>query len=166
MSIYKPRRPKFDEIYQGEWDYPDYLGVGLSFEGVPNDYKLFLDLLMDVSCNPISARRILDILERNEIKYVTVMAALDFNRIGHELAELGVVMKITPPFDYQDPNSIHNNSLVDQAVLNIIKNNENDIELDDDLKVIFEQRLVDATKSFEEKPHNLGPYDRNYKRTY
>lgn len=89
MSIYKPRRPKFDEIYQGEWDYPDYLGVGLSFEGVPNDYKLFLDLLMDVSCNPISARRILDILERNEIKYVTVMAALDFNRIGHELAKLG-----------------------------------------------------------------------------
>lgn len=160
------RRLKFEDFYQGEWDYPECMGVGLSFEGVPNDYKLFLDLLMDVSCNPVSARRILDILERNEVKYVTVMAALDFNRIGHSLAKLGVVMKITPPFDYKDPEAISNNSLVDMAVFNIIRDNKNDIELDDELKVIFEQRLVEATKSFEEKPHNFGPYDRNYKRIY
>lgn len=157
---------KFEDFYQGEWGYPDYMGVGLSFEGIPTDYKLFLDILMNVSCNPISARRILDILEKNEVKYVTVMAALNFNKIGHALAELGVVMKITPPFDYKDPNFIDNNSLVDQAVLNIIKNNKNNIKLTDDLKVIFEQRLVDARKSFEEKPHNLGPYDIKHKRTY
>lgn len=162
----KSRRPKFDEIYQGEWEYEFPMGVGLSFEGVPTDYKIFLDILMGVSCNPISARRILDILERHEIKYVTVMAALDFNEIARLLAEIGVIMKITPPFDYKDPEAISNNSLVDMAVFNIIRDNKNDIELDDDLKVIFEERLVEATKSFEEKPHNYGPYDRDYKRTY
>ena len=162
----KSRRPKFDEIYQGEWDYEFSMGVGLSFEGVPTDYKIFLDILMGVSCNPISARRILDILERHEIKYVTVMAALDFNEIARLLADIGVVMKITPPFDYPDPEYIQNNSLVDQAVFNMIRDQKNDIKLGDEFKEIYEQRLADVQKSIEEKPHNYGPYDRDYKRTY
>lgn len=166
MSIYKPKRPKFDEIYQGEWEYELTMGVGLSFEGVPTDYKIFLDVLMGVSCNPISARRILDVLERHEIKYVTVMAGLNFNEIASSLAKIGVVMKITPPFDYADPEYIQKNSLVDEAVLNTVMDKKNNIKLDGELKQIYEKRLADSQKSLEKKPHNYGPYDRNYKRTY
>jgi hypothetical protein len=162
----KQFRPKFNELYKGEWDYPEYMGVGLSFCGIPNDYKLFLDILMSVSCNPVSSRRILEILEKNETKYVTVMARLDFNDIAKQLLEVGVSMQIVPPFDYADPEFIDNNSRVDMAVLNVLRGDETPLNLDEKLHVIFEQRLTDAQTSFSERPHNFGPYDRNFKRTY
>lgn len=162
----KPFRPKFNDLYKGEWDYPEYMGVGLSFYGIPNDYKLFLDILMSVSCNPVSSRRILEILEKNETKYVTVMARLDFNDIANQLLSIGVSMKIVPPFDYADPNFIENNSRVDMAVLNVLRGDEQPVPLDEKLHAVFKQRLTDAQRSFEERPHNFGPYDRNYKRTY
>lgn len=151
-------RLKFEDFYQGEWDYSECMGVGLSFEGVPTDYKRFLDILMDVSCNPVSARRILDVLEKQEIKYVTVMSRLDFNMIGHALKTVGVVMKIVPPFEYKNRESIDLNEQVDFAVLKVIRDGDNTVEIDNEYQLIFEQRLIDVKRSLEDKPHTFGPY--------
>lgn len=156
-----PRGIKFEDFYQGEWPYPLNMGVGLSFEGIPNDYQIFLDILMNASCNPVSARRILDILERNEIKYVTVMALLDFNSIGHALKEIGVVMKIVPPFEYENPNSPNDNDLIDRSVLDVVQSGTTEITFNESDKLVFEQRLKDFTNSITNQPYHFGPYDRN-----
>ena len=155
-----PRRIKFEDFHQGEWPYPLDMGVGLSFEGIPNDYQIFLDILMNASCNPVSSRRILDILERNEIKYVTVMSLLDFNSIGHALAGIGVVMKIVPPFEYKDTNRPNDNDLIDRGVLEFVQDGTMDIKFNETDQLIFEQRLKDFTSSIANKPYNFGPYDR------
>jgi len=160
-----PRKLKFEDFYQGEWPYPESMGVGLSFEGIPNDYQVFLDILMNASCNPVSSRRILTILEKNEIKYVTVMSLLDFNSIGHDLAEIGVVMKIVPPFEYKDFNSPNENDLIDRGVLEFVQDGTTNIKYNETDQLIFEQRLKDFTSSVTNKPYHFGPYDRNKRNT-
>jgi len=154
------RKLKFGDYYQDDWNYDELMGVGLSFQGVPSDYKKFLDILMGVSCNPISARRILDILEKGETKFVTVMALLNFHEIGDALKEIGVTMKITPPFNYAHPDDINNNSQVDLAVFHTISGKESNIKLDERFKNLYEERLLNTQKSIQEKPHNFGPYER------
>lgn len=160
------KRPRFDDFYKGEWDYHSSAGVGLSFSGVPTDYISFLDILMGASCNPISSRRILNILERNETKYVTVMDSLNFNEIGHKLKEIGVTMKITPPFEYANETDIDDNSKIDMAVLAIVADKEYKITLEEKFTATFTERLLETQRSLEDKPHNFGPYDNNYKRTH
>lgn len=154
---------KYDRYYNGEWPYDEMLGVGLSFEGKPTDYKIFLDILMEVSCNPIAARRILEVLGRGEKKYVTVMSGLNFNSIGDKLKEVGVVMKMVEPYDYNKSGSIltpEKNDMVDREVLLTILKKDNNVELEIELKAIYEERLKEAKRNIEEKPHNFGLYDR------
>ncbi len=155
------KRPKFDKLYKGEWPYEEYLGVGLSFEGCPTDYKAFLDLLMGESCNPISSRRILNILENGGKKYVTVMARLNFNYIWEELNKLGVKMEITPPYEYEKEGAdyISKNSEMDQMVLKKIKDENFEVDFSTIDKDIYEQRLIETKKSLIEKPYNFGRYE-------
>lgn len=152
------KKPKFEEFYQEEWPYDQSEGVGLSFYGVPNDYKKFLDILMQASCNPVSARRILNVLERNETKYVTVMFGLNFNIIGNELKKIGVVMKITAPFNYPNPTDIDDNSIIDSAVLSFIKDEKYKVDIDPKFEDTFKERLKETQESISFKPHNFGPY--------
>lgn len=152
---------KFDKYYSGEWNYDLRLGVGLSFFGVPSDYRKFLDILHGVSCNPVSARRILGILESGERKYVTVMSKLNFNEIGDNLKTVGVEMRIEIPYDYKNENEISDNSLVDSQVLSEILKKDSNIEgLENNLKELFKERLLDFKDSIEKRPHNFGLYDR------
>lgn len=156
----KEFRPDFDDYFQKEWVFPQSIGVGLLFEGVPNDYNKFLDFLMSFSCNPVSSRRILDILEKGEKKFVTVMAHLKFNEIGDGLKELGVSMKIVPPFEYEDPEFPSISEEIDFAILSKIRNREIDLSFleNDKLKLEYEKRLIDTQRSIEEKPNGFGPY--------
>lgn len=147
------RRPKFDDLYKGDWQYDLSDGVGLAFSGVPTDYKIFLDILLQASCNPISSRRILNVLERNEIKYVTVMAFLNFNEIFHQLKEIGVKMEIVPPFKYEKTNSIEINTYIDRVVFDSIMNTENIHELDEESIKIYEERLIETKESLLNKPY-------------
>lgn len=152
---------KFDKYYNGEWKYDLSLGVGLSFSGVPNDYKIFLDIMQGASCNPVSARRILNVLESGEVKYVTVMSRLDFNQIGDELKMVGVEMQITSPYNYKDSNEILNNSMVDEEVLSLLLNNKSIYkDLEGDLKLLSKERLLEFKESVKNRPHNFGLYER------
>lgn len=154
---------KYSRYYEGDWPYNESLGVGLSLEGNPMDYREFLDILMEVSCNPIAARRILEVLGRGEKKYVTVMSGLNFNSIGDKLKEVGVVMKMIEPYDYNKSGSIltpEKNDIVDREVLLTILKKDNNVELESELKAIYEERLKEAKRNIEEKPHNFGVYER------
>lgn len=153
-------RPNFDDYYQDEWSFDQSMGVGLLFEGVPNNYNKFLDFLMSFSCNPVSSRRILNILEKGDKKFVTVMSSLNFNEIGHGLKELGVTMKVVAPFEYEEPEYPSISEQIDFAVLSKIKNKECDLSfLDNDrLKMEYEKRLIDVQRSIKERPNSFGPY--------
>lgn len=146
---------KFDEIYSGEWPYELSDGVGLSFKGVPTNYMAFLDLLMSVSCNPVSSRRILAILERGEEKLVTVMASLDFNYIGYEMQQLGVTMSIIPPYDYGLSNYVIESEEIDRAVFMDFLGKPYEINEDEKSLAIFRDRQNEFKESITRTPN--GP---------
>lgn len=155
------RKPRFGKCYTGDWPYESSAGVGLSFQGVPTDYKKFLDIVMGESCNPVSARRILKILESGEKKYVTVMDGLNFEYIWESLKEIGVTMEVTPPYEYEKEgyDYIQKNSEIDRAVLETIKNKDNSVDLKDINIEIYEERLKATRESLEVQPHNFGRYE-------
>ena len=117
--------------------------------------------MQGASCNPVSARRILNVLESGEVKYVTVMSRLDFNQIGDELKMVGVEMQITSPYNYKDSNEILNNSMVDEEVLSLLLNNKSIYkDLEGDLKLLSKERLLEFKESVKNRPHNFGLYER------
>ena len=141
---------KFGSYYQGEWPYQPNDGVGLDFHGVPTDDNEFLYILTGASCNEIAALRILDALKLNEHKQVTVMAGLFFDDIGDSLKNIGVQMKIIPPFIYKNPHHIEDNLKIDFAALAEIKGDKaNDyvMNLTDEQKQEVQRRVKQTRNS-------------------
>lgn len=90
-------RPAFNTLWQGEWPYKSYEGVGLHLVGLPTDEHAFTLMLMQHSCHPDATKRIIERIRTNGEDRLTVMSALHFDKIAVEMAALGVTMKIIPP---------------------------------------------------------------------
>ena len=150
-------RLKFGKYFLEDWPYSIYEGVGLKFVGKPTDTLRFLDILMVADCNPIASRRILDVLERGEIKQVTVMAGLFFDEIGDSLADIGVQMKIIPPYHYPTKNHIENNAKIDYAVMDHLKGEVSTYVKNltpTQLKEV-ERRIIEAKNSISKIPYGF-----------
>jgi len=94
-----PYRPKFDSLYSGPWPYDSSMGVGMRFDGLPNDKEAFIEYLMDFSCHPKAGERIYSRIGCNGFDMVTVMSNLPFNEIANGLKRFGVSMSIIPPLE-------------------------------------------------------------------
>jgi hypothetical protein len=76
------------------------MGVGLRFEGLPNNHDKFIEYLMDYSCNPMAGERIYSRIKTVGYDMLTVMSALPFDEIAVGLKELfGVKMTVIPPME-------------------------------------------------------------------
>ncbi len=95
-------RPRFGRFHTGPWPHDCSAGVGLAMSGAPTDSAAFVLLMQDYSCNPPAARRILAELCAGLTKRTTVMAGLDFERLGEALAALGVALAIIEPAEPAD----------------------------------------------------------------
>lgn len=92
-------RPKFDSLYSGEWPYESMDGVGMYFEGIPNDRDKFIETLMDYACHPKASARIYSRIREHGFDRLTVMFNLPFDEIAVVLKGFGVTMKIIPPLE-------------------------------------------------------------------
>lgn len=149
-------RPQFGKFYTEAWPYDSHVGVGMEFKGVPNNEIAFIDLLQGESCNPVATRRIYDTLLKEGVKLTTVMASLNFERIGLALEELGVTLRIIPPVE---PEKI-NDGVEDRAVLALYRGDE---EILKDFPEEKQQELrlkMDIFKSsVKAYPHHFGNYE-------
>jgi len=89
--------PRFKSLWQEPWPYAEYEGVGLRFDGLPNDKDAFIAFLMEYSCHPSAGARIYARIDRAGHDLLTVMSRLDFDAIAIGLKELGVTMSIIAP---------------------------------------------------------------------
>lgn len=150
-------QPKFGTYYTKEWLHHQDLGVGLNFIGKPTDVNEFLTILQEVSCNPVAAHRILNDLIQNGHRATTVMSHLPFQFIGDMLKNIGVTMEIIEP--KVSPFSMYTDIVAFQlaqgetADLEILSKHELPEAL---------LRAENAKKSFNENPHNFGPFDPDF----
>ena len=117
--------------------------------------QILFGFLMIADCNPIASRRILAVLERGEIKQVTVTAGLFFDEIGDSLADIGVQMKIIPPYHYPTKNHIEDNAKIDYAVMDHLKGEASTYVKNltsTQLKEV-ERRIIEAENSISKIPY-------------
>ena len=151
--------PRFNKYYNGEWPYSPRDGVGLKLTGYPTDIDQFLEILHGEICNPVAARRILDALEKDNIKYTTLMYHINFNYVGDMLKELNVKMEIVPPA----PSEKLNNQEIDFVVLDIALGGKRPSASQfkpDELPQV-DDRLAAFKRSIAQHEHDFGPYDKN-----
>jgi hypothetical protein len=90
-------RPDFDSLHSGPWPHHPSDGVGMRFEGLPNDKDGFIEFLMDFSCGPSAGKRIYSRISEFGYDMLTVMSLLPFDEIAVGLKKFGVTMSIIPP---------------------------------------------------------------------
>lgn len=95
------RSPKFGFLYSGIWPYEEFMGVGMLFEGIPNDKDKdkFIEWMMDYSCHPKAGERIYNRLCTIGYDKLTVMFSLPFDEIAIGLRIFGVKLSIIPPLE-------------------------------------------------------------------
>jgi hypothetical protein len=153
-------RPDFNNYFNGEWNYNQSEGVGLKLTGYPTNVNKFIELLHNESCNPVATRRILKELNEKKIKYTTLMSHLNFNYIGDQLKEIGVIMEIIPPA----PSNKIQNAELDYLAFDLFQNKQQMqfIQLGEIDKKEIEERLAIFKESFDKHQSDFGPYDRDY----
>lgn len=72
-------------------------GVGLRFDGYPNDIERFNWVLAKEGCHPNATNRILSRITLNGYDLLTVMSLLNFDWIINELAKIGVTVTFITP---------------------------------------------------------------------
>lgn len=93
------RNLKFGFLYSGNWTYELFMGVGMLFEGIPNDKGKFIEYMMDYSCHPKAGERIYNRLCSFGYDKLTVMSGLPFEEIAIGLRVFGVKLSIIPPLE-------------------------------------------------------------------
>lgn len=74
-------------------------GVGIRFDGYPNDVIKFKWILAKESCHPKAADRILNRITKNGYDLMTIMNGVKFDWVKSELEKVGVMMSFIPPME-------------------------------------------------------------------
>lgn len=104
---------RLGRYWQGTWPWGHECGVGLRLSGTPRDVAELRRFLLEMSCNPVAAERIIKALQTEGVKLTTVQASLNIGHIGDELGRLGITMEVIEPVEADRVN----NTMIDHAAM-------------------------------------------------